>query len=320
MLTILVMFRHKYIGNDTANYIHYFGLFSRMDWSFTGPDSLEIGYMVINKLISLIYNDPHFFLAVIGFAVSAMLYPTYRRLCVDPALTITLFCTMTTFAMLFSGIRQMLAVGIGVIAYEFARKKWLIPFIIAIVVATTIHSSAFVLAFIYPLYHVRITKKIFYYSIPLLVLLFIFNRQIFGFIGSYLERFTRFNISETTTSAYSTLIMILIFTVFAFLIPDDRELDDETIALRNILLFSLILQMFAPVHLLAMRMNYYFIIFIPLLIPKIIEKPRIRFRQVALIARYVMVIFFFVYFFITATPGNKLHIIPYHFFWENYVI
>jgi hypothetical protein len=61
------------------------------------------------------------------------------------------------------------------------------------------------------------------------------------------------------------LILFLIFTVFAYLVPDESKLDPDTIGMRNFLLLAVAIQMFAPLHSLAMRMNYYYIVFIPLL-------------------------------------------------------
>ena len=113
------------------------------------------------------------------------------------------------------------------------------------------------------------------------------------------------------------LILFAIFAVFAFAIPDETLLDDETIGLRNFLLMAVALQMFAPLHTIAMRMNYYYIIFIPLLLPKIIEARSKTWSQVAIMGRHVMVGFFLVYFFYNAYTGtNNLHVFPYHFFWE----
>jgi hypothetical protein len=106
------------------------------------------------------------------------------------------------------------------------------------------------------------------------------------------------------------------FTVFAFLIPDESCLDTETLGLRNFLLFSLFLQMFAPLHMLAMRMNYYYIIFIPLLMPKIVACSSKKWEQFSIVGRHVMVVFFLVYFFWSAKDGGGLHVFPYHFFWE----
>ena len=119
------------------------------------------------------------------------------------------------------------------------------------------------------------------------------------------------------SGANTMLVLFLVFTVFAFLIPDESALDSETIGLRNFLLLSVVLQMFVSLNSVAMRTNYYYIIFIPLLLPKIISSSSERWSHVALLARHVMVVFFLLYFFYNAYTGESLDVVPYHFFWEN---
>ena len=317
LYTVLAMLRHRNVGKDTRNYIHFFKTFSELDWSEVGGESLESGFSYFNKIISLISKEPQFFLAVVAVIVSIMIYLTYKRVCVDSSLSIVLFCTMPTFVMTFSGIRQMIAVGVGFIAYEFARNKKLVPFILVVALAITFHTSAFMLLFMYPLYHARITKKWLYAVIPALAVVFAYNRQIFSVLTLFMTRYTKYEGGETQTGAYAMLILFAAFTAFAFLIPDESLLDEETIGLRNFMLLSLMMQMFAPLHNLAMRMNYYYIIFIPLLLPKIIEFKNERWSQVAVIGRNVMVVFFLIYFFVSAYRGGALDVFPYHFFWEN---
>ena len=94
--------------------------------------------------------------------------------------SIVLFCIMSTFVMMFSGIRQMLAIGLGFIAYDFTRKRKLMPFVLICLLALTVHTSAFMLLFMYPLYHARITRKSLMFLVPILAALFAFNQQIFG--------------------------------------------------------------------------------------------------------------------------------------------
>ena len=316
LLTILVMLRHEVVGNDTKNYIYFFKLFSAVDWKDVGGYDLETGFSYFNKIISIFSPEPQIFLSVFAVLTSVMIYLTYKRLCVDSSLTIVLFCTMSTFVMMFSGIRQMLAIGLGCIAYEFTRNKKLIPFVLIVWLALTFHASAFMLAFMYPLYHARITKKWLIVVVPALVLIFILNKPIFLGLNILISKFTKYDGDITSTGAYTMLILFILFTAFAFLIPDESKLDEETIGLRNFLLFSLAVQFFAPLHNLAMRMNYYYIIFIPLLLPKIIGCCSMQWRQVAQIARHVMVIFFLAYFFIQANGVGGLNVFPYHFFWE----
>ena len=261
-LTLLVMLRHESVGTDTRNYIFFFREFSVMGWGDLTKNTIEYGFSYFNKIVSLISTEPQFFLAVVALAVCAMIYPTYRRLCEDASLTIVIFCTMSTFAMMFSGLRQMLAIGIGFIAYEFTRRKKPVFFILAVMFAMLFHTSAFILVFMYPLYHARITRKWLLAVVPVLVAIFIFNKQIFTFLAEILERYTEYDGEIAMTGAYTMLILFIVFTVFAFLIPDEARLDSETVGLRNLLLLALALQMFAPLHTLAMRMNYYYIIFI----------------------------------------------------------
>ncbi len=315
-LTALVALRHSTVGTDTNVYIYYFERFCTTSWRDLSDLSLEMGYSYFNKIISVFTKQPQVFLAIAAILVSAMIYPTYRRLCIDPSLTIVLFCTMSTFVMMFSGIRQMMAIAIGFIAYELTRRNKLLFFILAVLLATLFHTSAFMLIFMYPIYHAKITRKWLYVIAPLLVTMFVFNKQVFSVLGSILELYTRFSIDEASTGAYSMIILFAIFAVFAFLIPDEENLDKETIGLRNFLLLSIFIQMFAPLHTLAMRMNYYYIIFIPLLLPKIIEHKSDRWRQVAIVARHIMVVFFLLYFFVSFSQG-ALDVYPYHFFWEG---
>ena len=316
-LVFLVMFRHESVGTDTRNYIRFFSNYSVMSWKAISKSAVELGFAYFNKVVSLFSDDPQFFLAVTVIVTVAMIYPTYRRLCVDTSLTIVLFCTMSTFSMMFSGIRQMLAIGIGFIAYEFTRKNKLILYIICVAIAITFHTSAVMLAVMYPLYHAKITKKWLFAVVPALVAVFAFNRPIFSYLSFLIERYTSYKGGITQTGAYTMLILFAIFAVFAFLIPDEALVDDETVGLRNFLLLALVVQMFAPLHHLAMRMSYYYIIFIPLLLPKVIAAKSEKWQQVAVVARHVMVAFFFGYFFINSAGGGDLDVFPYHFYWEN---
>lgn len=317
-LTLLIMLRHDSVGNDTLNYIQIFKHYSRVNWEGLWSDDREVGYLLLTKLISIFSQEPQFYLGAVAIMVSAMIYPAYKRLCLDPSLTIVLYCTMSTFVMMFSGIRQMIAIGIGFIAYHFTRKKKLLPFILSVLLAMSFHTSAFMLAFMYPLYHARITKKWLYVVVPVLAVCFAFNRQIFGVLTLILQQYTEYDTEITSTGAYTMLFLFGVFVAFSFLIPDEKKMDEELIGLRNFLLLSFVLQMFAPLHTLAMRMGYYYIIFIPLLLPKIIACRSKRWNQVAILGRHVMVVFFLLYFFITASSGGGgLHVFPYHFFWEN---
>jgi hypothetical protein len=127
---------------------------------------------------------------------------------------------------------------------------------------------------------------------------------------------------ETTeTGAYAMLILFAIFTVFAYVLPDEKLMDKETLGQRNLLLMALMLQCFAPVHVLAMRLNYYFIIFIPVLIPKILKYHKRSLKKLTIASQVVMIGFFVLYYLINTYESCKtgisdLNTYPYIPFWK----
>lgn len=316
LLFVLLILRHKDVGRDLDTYERIFTMIARSDWLKGLGRSSEVGYNCLNKIISLFTDNFQWVIIVTAILEVYFVAKTYIRYTEDSLLTIVLFVTMSNFVFLFSGLRQSIAISLGMLAFEFVRKKKIIVFIIIVFIAMLFHTSAFMILFMYPLYHVKITKNWLWAIVPILGTVFAFNQKIFGRITLFLSKFTKYEGEIILTGAYTMLILFIIFAIFSYLIPEESGLDADTAGIRNFLLFSIVLQMFAPLHSIAMRMNYYYIIFIPLLIPKIIKCRSVRWNQVAIVARHIMVIFFIIYFFVSAPRDNVLDTFPYKFFWE----
>lgn len=317
LLFLMLIFRHETIGNDTTTYAYIFRTIANSSWSSALGRSAEIGYTVLNKVVSLVTSNFRWVLILSAILGVYHISKAYLKYSTDAMLTISIFIIMSNFILLFSGLRQCIAISLGFVAFELTRSKKWIPFLLVTILAMLFHTSAFMIAFMYPLYHVQIKKKRLFLIVPLLLAVFVFNQQIFAFLGSILNRFTDYDAEIQKTGSITMLILFIMFAVFSYLIPNESKLDRDTIGMRNFLLLSVALQMFAPLHNLAMRMNYYYIAFIPILIPRIIACRSRRWNQVAVAARHIMVIFFIIYFFLTAPADNVLHTFPYRFFWES---
>ncbi|MBR5283897.1 MAG: EpsG family protein [Clostridia bacterium] len=318
MLLALLMLRHEVIGSDTQNYNRIFRIYAQSSWRQTINRSAEIAYSILNKLVSLCTDNFRWILAicaVLGVYAISKAYVKYSK---DAVLTIALFITTSNFVMLFSGLRQGIAISLGFVAFEFVRQKKLVPFLLVVYAAMLFHTSAFMLLFMYPLYHLKITRPWLLVVVPLMGLLFIFNAPVFSYLTAIMSRFTEYEAEISSTGAYTMLILYGMLAIFSYIIPDEQKMrqDPDAMGFRNFLLFSVALQMFAPLHTLAMRMNYYYMAFIPLALPKVIGCTSRRWRQVAAAARYIMVAFFVFYFFWSVPSDNPLNIYPYHFFWE----
>jgi hypothetical protein len=215
-------------------------------------------------------------------------------------------------------LRQVIAVGFGVIAYKFTKEKKLLLFLLMVLVATLFHKSAFILVLMYPLYHAKLKwiSSLITASVSVLIV-YIFRVPTFRFLGNIFSSI--YDVEITITNAITILLLMIIFVIFCYMLPDNSLMDNDTIGLRNILGLSVVLQIFASVNPLAMRMNYYYLIFIPIVITRAIGYASKKNKKIAEVALLVMILFFTTYYFYFAFLGSDtLHIYPYYFFWENY--
>ena len=314
VLFFLTAFRSHSVGADTLNYSEMFRRFTQWSW-LRNLAYKEPAFSILCKIVSLFSKDYLVLLIVISLLTIVPVAVVYVQQIEYPITTIALLLATSNFYMFFSGMRQTIAISMGMIAFLFVRKKKLIPFIIVIVIAFFFHRTALALVFMYPLYHVRIVKKALLFIVPGMILVYIFNKPILGFLQTIISDYE--GVGNTATGAFTMLFLLIAFSVFSFVIPKDQDLDDDTIGMRNFLLMATMVQMFAPINTYVMRMGYYYLIFLPLVIPKVIVYTSIRWRQIAKISHYVILAFFTIRFFLSAPSLNALHIFPYTFFWQT---
>ncbi len=326
ILIVIMALRDISVGNDLRNYRSYFDFYSSVTPQYIiERERVDALYWLLTWLIAQITDSYQVFLTIVALMIllpMAIIYAQDRR---HGFLKIVLFMNMSTFVMLFSGLRQAIAMTLGLIAFECAKKKHFWRFLLVALIGMGFHHTAFMILAIYPLYHVTFKRKHLWLVIPSIILVFIFNKPIFGWATELMNYFLSDKYSAMAkieeTGAYTMLILFIIFAVFAYIIPDEKQMDRETLGLRNILVAAVLLQCFAPIHMLAMRMNYYFIIFIPILIPKLLTVVKPNLKDVAGIAKAVMIGFFVMYYLTTAYRGcqtghSALGTYPYVPFWQ----
>ena len=318
----LLALRDESIGCDLVVYHEHFDEYAAKEFSevfFKEKDPL---YWLLNWCIGQITSDFRWFIIIVALLI---LFPIAKAYCNDREhgfLKVLLFVNLPTFVMMFSGLRQSLAMAFGLLAYEYVRQKKLIRFLIVALIAFGFHHTGFIIFLFYPMYHLPIKTKHLMFVAPGMVLTFLFNKPIFTFATDLFNRIfgEDYDATITSTGAYTMLILFVMLAVFAYVIPDEKTMDRDTLGLRNFLLVSVLLQCFAPLHPLAMRMNYYFILFIPMVIPKVLKYAKPRWAAIAVVGKTVMVLFFLAYYlfntYVSCMPGNStLNTHPYVPFW-----
>lgn len=305
---LLLAFRSNTCGTDLLFYERFFRntRFNEWDQPFTWDG--ELGYFYLQKLVHLISENFYVFSTIVAF-LSLMPWCIFCVRETDNAsLTIAVFVAVAPFSMFFSGLRQILAMAMAVpIWYCVRRRQWL-RVLLFLALACSFHKSAWMLAFIVPLYYLNITKKWLFGLIPAGILVLVFNKPLFAFLVKLIGESDK---TASDTGGYSILILLVMFVAYAFCIVDETRMDRDTIALRNMLVFSVFLQCFAPIHTLAMRMNYYFLPFVSVLISRVTHRARFSLEKVGHIATIIMIIFFTFWFFRNLSMGGSLDIYPY---------
>lgn len=244
---LLLALRSEEIGIDLANYKSIYIKYGESSWStiFHNTGDVEVGYAVLCKLIYSTNASFHTFMAVVAIIDILPLSILYKNEAENAFLSIVLFLNIGIFSMLFSGLRQSIAVSLGAIAYLLLKNRRFVLYILVVFLATTFHASAFMLFFMLPLYHLKITKKWLIFVVPIVVLIMVFNEQIFSTISSLLpERYENYGIEKT--GAFAMLILYILFSVYAYVISDESKIDQETIGLRNFFCFRLFYKFLHP--------------------------------------------------------------------------
>ena len=316
-LAILCL-RSVQVGIDLKNYLHFFNQVKGVGFIDLFSRYLEPGYFVLAKITQFFGGNFQILIALISFLTVVPLWKMYRKESDSAYLTLILFATVAPFTVYFSGLRQILAVTLGIPAYYYTKQKKLVQFVLVVALAFVFHQSALLLFALYPIYHLKLNKNTFYFAVPALLSIVFFGREIFMFVLPFLgERYIQRYSTVTSTGAYTVLILLFIFAIYTYILPNEKELDSDTLGLRNILLLCVAIQSFAPVNTIAMRMNYYFLIFIPILIPRIVNAAKPHYKKLASMSVVLINLVFTAWFFYNAyCGGDALNVFPYIPFWR----
>ena len=314
---ILLSLRHISCGVDLWNYErHFYRTFQLDFFNIFSYYEIEQLYFAFNWIVAQIYPDFRLFLIVTAALCAGITGWFYWKESESALLTILLFVTNACFPMFYSGLRQSLAVLFVIPAYYLTKHKKIIPFIGIVLIAMQFHYSAFIMFLLYPIFHIPLQSKYFVLILLLVAVFFVFKKQFFYIAIPFLgEKHADAIIVET--NGYSVWLMFLAFLVYAFVIPDNYRITSEIMGLRNILVLMTLIQGFVPINPLAMRMNYYFILLFPIIIPKVMSVSKDKYVDLVQFSKWVMLIFLtFMFFYNGHTRVSTLQNFPYVAYWE----
>lgn len=315
IIIILQGLRSFSVGVDLQSYELYFLYNSQLNViEIIKIYKTECLFYIVNRLIFLLGGNFRlvlFVTSIIIFVPLALVIKKYSKM---PYISLLLFVLLGFFAFSLSGLRQTTAIGFTLIAFIFIKEKKIIPFISFVSIATLFHNSAIVFFISYPIYYFKLTKNNIIWLIFLAIPFFIFRKQIVTNLGKLYN--DSYQLVET--KAYNFLLMLIAFfsVSILILIKNDKK---ETYGLINLLFGSVVIQFFVGYSQVVMRFNYYYIIYLILLIPELIlniERYSYRFIFSSFVIGFLGLHFFM------QIKNNVMQIYPYVFLTKdiNYIL
>lgn len=282
-LAVLFMLRHQSMGVDLQwknerRYIGYLPLFDKIadspvrDLFFvTRKYSYEVGFKIYVKLVSLISKDRQFFIGITSFLCLLPIWKLFDRKSMNPVLSWVIFMGMPPFQLLYSTIRQSLAIGIAALVYMWAEdRKWM-HCIIATFVAAMIHSSAVLLILIYPAVNIRTGRKLRIAMMCSLASVWLLKDIL---ISAALKLFPQYSyMFRTEGNAYRFFVILIGIYILMCLSTDESRQQN---AYMNLFFLCCAFQMLGMFSNVAARAGYYFSNALCIALPNILSTMKIR--------------------------------------------
>ena len=316
---LILGLRHPSMGNDLAGYLKSFDRLTDLSWkelfSLDSYLNYEWGYIVFNKVIGdLSFKNDQILLIVCALLSTVPVWITIRLKSEDILMSTVVYLGLPIFILQFSGLRQCIAIGICFISLRFIEQKKFWKFSMLILLASTFHTTSllFILAFF--LYHLKIPDKIRWFTLLLFPIIFVFRKQIFLF-------FVLIFMEDASLQQTNAITMMLVFAmIYLFLlIVCYQDCDEQTNGYLNIFLFACLCMIFTGIYSTAIRVAYYFMISLILLLPIAMNKLKKKLTDVRWIIfiRYVIIICFILFAFDNIRETYWAKAYPYHVFWEK---
>lgn len=315
-ISLMLALRHPSMGHDlryleSTGYLASFDRISTISWkniwSYT-IQNYEKGYIVLNRLISEIKNDRQFFLAVCAVLSTLPVAVCIYKKSVEPLQAFIIYLGLPAFLMSYSGLRQAIAIGLCFYAICFIQDKKLIKFVVLVLLAGTMHSSAFIFLFAYPTYYIRMSKNARIVSVFSIPLVYILRYPLFN----VLSKLFKDDVAIVETNSLTLFLVFSLVYIFCIMYTDYSK---EQNGLMNIFLLACLCQAFGGLHNLAMRVGYYFMMALVLLLPSVIKNMNIKLDK-EIFAKIVFICFaaFGLYSIYKSTWACAY---PYYFYWQS---
>lgn len=325
ILIILSALRSINIGNDTVTYHQLFINVSNTPFeSLSDIYSLrwEMGFIYLIKILSYISSSPQIIIVVSSIFIYITLYKFVYSYSNNIVLSIFLFMTMRYYFFFLSNIRQSIAICIILIAFDLLNKDKLVLSVFTVILAYLFHTTSIVFLVVIAFKKIKYTNRKMGLILLFSIIIFAFFNQLYDFINLFFpikyQNYVNTSYFLESDNLANTLNCIIFFLIFLFChFFYKRNNNTELVKSNNFnLLFPLLSFVFSLIAIkfgMATRIQYYFSIFLIVIIPNIITQLTIS-RNKKIINIVIICSFFLYHILILLFKPEWQHVYPYEVF------
>lgn len=308
------------VGLDTVGYSFTFqrGLYG----SF--PKGWEFLSLLLLKISTRISDNPQVFFALSSLLIlSGLFYFVDQNVDDDVSAfwPVFLFVVLTQYFSTMNLIRQSLAMAVGCNIYTVLKKgrsiKEYIICAILLFASTLFHLTGLLYILLVVPFLIKIDRKTVFIGFIIALVFFLLFPLVLRFFLFVFPKYSRYIGAKQDIAFYSRFYSLLAIlevsiAILCFLYLDPNE-NEDVYKLLFITVYSFALIIMQRRIQLAMRVGYYFELFMILLIPEFISRLEIRARTPVKITAYFLG---WAYFIFAMTVNNARGCVPYYFFWQ----
>jgi hypothetical protein len=313
-LFILSAFKATTVGVDMKTYITGFYTIASLNWEDLGTFSWEYGYVLLNKLVSLLSEDVRFLIIIVSLIVIVILGKQIYINSRNQWLSFYLFVCMDFYSFTLSGYRQSIAMVITFYSIKYLRQRLFFRFTLCVIIASFFHQAALVFLLIYPISKIKITKEYLFCTSIIALVMYFLGGPITNFLLSLYDR----RQIVIQGQGLGMFLLLLIITISGLLFLSYSKKEDNTISIyTHIMIWAVVLQILSFHLSIFVRVVSYLSINMIIFIPNIIAAlPSKKHRILGTIVVCILAFGFYIY----TLSGNPSGTVPYKFMWQKMII
>ena len=231
-LSMVSGLRDYSVGIDTRIYVERYSSIGNADWMdlFYISDyyKFEYGFSAICKMLYLLDDDYTLFLFFTSLWISFFYYICIKKYSMYPLLSVLIFYCWGFWTSSMNIIRQMMVIPLLYISIEKALDRDFKKFLLMIIIASFIHTSALIFIPIYFLVKIKIDIKFIWMTICFTLLVVFLGNDILSSLLANTGYSIYFH-SYQTSSGLNTLIFLIVVLVLSFILRKRLEIIDKNI-------------------------------------------------------------------------------------------